>query len=128
MKSGDMVYYRLTGKNVEWVCNLLHNFPHPTGREVQKGEVLPAIVLKAYSTFDRLIKEDVEDIKDTVWAKRTFSGVADLKVFLPMSFDIYLFEIEMDDNPTPAPQQHFSSLLVYPALGKFTTVEPPPLI
>lgn len=118
MKSGDMVYYRLSEKDVER-ANKLFRFP-ASGRQVVLGETLPALVITAYGCIQ---EGDAGNIG-------FFSGIVDLKVFLPMSLDLWVQDAELDENPIPAPpdQQYGGSLLVYPAHGKFTTVEPPPLI
>ena len=126
MKSGDMVYYRLTEKNAELI-NWRLGKNGVTGKKVEAGQIFPALVITAFSTFDRV---PIEEIHDSSWARKTFSGVADLKVFLPGSADLWVSEAELDESPVPAPQelQISSSLLVYPAHGKFTTVQLPPLI
>lgn len=127
MKSGDLVYYRITIRDLNQIRSLFRGFSSIQHNLVAAGDVLPAIVLKAYSTFERV---PTEELDGTDWAKHSFSGTADIKVILPGPMDMWLENIEMDEGPTAAPDtlQHGNSLLVWPALGKFTTVEPPALI
>lgn len=99
MKQGDLVYF-----------------------QAHDGKVYPAVVMHAYSAAERTDEND-----DVNWARKTFSGVADLNVMFPGRLQL-VYEAEEDDNPEPAANQYGSSLHVIPRLGKFTRIPPPDLI
>lgn len=118
MKSGDMVYYRLSDQNVLDI-NVEAN--------VKAGELYPALVIRAYSVSERVSSEETND---TYWADKSFSGVCDIRVLLPgIGNDLWVPEAEHDDYPVQEVKPlHPGPVNVLPGLGKFMTVQPTDLI
>jgi hypothetical protein len=108
---GDMVYYRIGIQD----CN------RNVGSELL-GKTFPALVIQAYSAAERTDENDDQD-----WARKTFSGVADLNVFIPGKI-WWVPLAEEDYNPTPSPNQYGGSIHVIPEIGKFIRNTPPSLI
>lgn len=147
MRAGNEVFYRLSEENVQDIHfrrTLMANdkydtydihqgelVPTPshqifTGPDVEIGEVFPALIIRAYSVFDRTTEDDEPDRE---YAKLVFSGVADLKVFIPGSETLWVPLAEEDLDGVPVERQLGASpnaKLV--ALGKFTRIQPPSLL
>lgn len=93
------------------------------GRDLTTGDLLPAIVIKPYSMADQSVKAGDD------WAKKSFSGFADLQVHLPGNDLLWVPMAQEDKIPVEYVQlAPGSSITVLPAHGKFTCSSPAELI
>lgn len=139
MMQGQTVWYRLTEENVQDVnfsrslrAVSSHEMEpedpiipahHPIfhGIPVEDGQIFPAEVIRVYSVYE------TDKIQENDWAKRTFSGVADLKVSLPGNDFLYV-PVAEEDKDSKEYESNGVGITVIPARGKFTCSSPAELI
>lgn len=143
--SGMTVYYRLSEENVNDIRYQRHvvvegltpgtpkefhirNIFH--GAPVEIGMVCPAEVFKPYSIYEYAEENNLMKASDynESEAKKTFSGYADLRVHLPGNDTLWVPRAKMDWNPSVAGIFFGVGTTVVPEIGKFTVVQPAPLL
>lgn len=143
--AGMTVYYRLSEENVQDVnfsrklraiseyetgptdpiVKPIHSIFH--GAPVKTGMVCPAEVFKPYSVYEHL-KENGGLQDGTADDKKSFSGFADLRVHLPGNDTLWVSRAVMDPNPSASDAFFGLGVTVVPEIGKFTVVQPAPLL
>lgn len=144
MMPGQKVWYRLTEENVQDVNfsrSLRALSKHETGPTdpiikpdhpifhgipVEDGQIFPAEVIRCYSLYER--DTDLHGSEDAIeWTKRTFSGVADLKVSLPGNDFLYVPKA-LEDKNSKEFSTNGNGVTVIPERGKFTCSSPAELL
>lgn len=139
---GQTVFYRLSEENI-FDINRTREFlvdavvfdgmtkMHPFhGAPVVEGMMLPAEVVRCYSTreYTKLMFPHRETLGK--YSKKEFSGYADLKVSLPGNDFLWVPLAQLDENPSTDGEagEHGVGYLMLPEVGKFTVVPPAPLV
>lgn len=142
MTPGMTVFYRLSEENVADInfsrsrvsimtqdkdgntVNVIHHIFH--GKTVHAGMLLPAEVMYAYSVAEH-VPADPDSGGPLEWARKAFSGYADLRVKLPGNDTLWVPEAEEDTNCKPS-YSRGQGVTSVPGYGKFTRSTPAPLI
>lgn len=122
-----MDYLLQLGSMTEPLESFLLNpgFVRHYGPDLEAGTLLPATVVKAYSVYEY----DPEEEEDISWAKKTFSGVADIQVHLPGNDILWVEQALEDRTPTDFEQIYPGApVTVLPAPGLFTCSSPADLL
>lgn len=96
------------------------------GDEVKGGMLLPATVIHAYSIAERGTDDPSVDNTEG-WARRAFSGIADLKVNLPGNDFLWVPGAKLDRTPQSQTGRG-SGITAMPAFGMFVTTPPAQLV
>lgn len=140
MHIGQMVYYRVSREDADAVnrrrahayANLSEHqrLSNGTqihfGTEIEEGQLLPAIVIRAYNAEEKGFARGHDYVSGTD-RKFSFSGVADIRVLLPGN-DILFVPGAIEDT---SPQANYSmgmGITTLPAHGLFTQATPAELL
>jgi hypothetical protein len=96
------------------------------GSPVKGGELLPAVVVRAYSALER---EHIDPSSNgpSGWARKAFSGVADIRVILPGNDDLWVPGAQLDMSPISSTSKG-QGVTAIPEFGKFVSSAPATLI
>lgn len=138
---GQTVFYRLTYSQSEKVNgwrvagkNFLDSagdespvgFVIHVGEPVRGGELLPAVVVRAYNAVERPhIDPDFGAPEQA--CKNVFSGVADLRVLLPGNDILWVPDAHLDMECMAHTGRGIGATML-PKMGKFTTTAPAELV
>lgn len=115
MQIGQMVYYRITREDSA-----------KTGARAEEGQLLPAIVLRAYNAAEKGFARGHDYISGTD-RSLSFSGVADIKVLIPGDNDLFVPGAVEDKSPSIS-HDFGHGITALPAHGMFTQSVPAPLL